>query len=426
MSQLMLPSLTLASTLLVAEPLASAGRPFPQHVVYPAGTIRPSHRTQSQQDDDVRSYYEDWKRNYLLEAGALADGRTLYRISIGKTNPARTVSEGQGYGMIIVAVMAGNDPDAQTLFDGLWNFSRQYPSMIDSRLMGFQVPVKGNNSNSAFDGDCDIAYALLLADAQWGSGGAVRYKNEALTVIAGILASTIGPNSRLPMLGDWVRSGDAAYSEYTPRSSDFMPGHFRSFGKATGDPVWTEVLNATQSVITSLQTHYSALTGLLPDFIVTESQSDKTPAPAPPGFLEGPNDGDYDYNAGRDPWRLGTDALLNGDPLSMVQTRKITRWARAAAEGDPAQIRGGYRLDGTPLPGSDYFSIFFAAPLAVAAMTDAEQQQWLNDLYDSVYARHEDYYEDSVTLLSLLTLTGNMWSPDSEPGRRPKRRAVRR
>ena len=56
----------------------------------------------------------------------------------------------------------------------------------------------------------------------------------------------------------------------------------------------------------------------------------------------------------------------------MVQTRKITRWARAAADGDPAQIRGGYRLDGTPLPGSDYFSIFFAAPLAVAAMTDAE------------------------------------------------------
>lgn len=156
--------------------------------------------------------------------------------------------------MIIVAVMAGHDPEAQTLFDG-----------------GFQVPVKGNNSNSAFDGDCDIAYALLLADAQWGSGGAVRYKDEALTVIAGILASTIGPNRRLPMLGDWVRSGDAAYSEYTPRSSDFMPGHFRSFGKATGDPVWTEVVNATQSVITSLQTHYSALTGLLPDFIVTES-----------------------------------------------------------------------------------------------------------------------------------------------------------
>ena len=422
----MLTSFTLASTLLVAEPLAAAGRPFPQHVLYAAGTIRPSHRTQSQQDDDVRSYYEDWKRNYLLEAGALPDGRKLYRVSIGKTNPARTVSEGQGYGMIIVAVMAGHDPEAQTLFDGLWNFSRQYPSMIDSRLMGFQVPVIGNNSNSAFDGDCDIAYALLLADAQWGSGGAVRYKDEALTVIAGILASTIGPNSRLPMLGDWVRSSDAPYSEYTPRSSDFMPGHFRSFGKATGDPVWTEVVNATQNVITSLQTHFSALTGLLPDFIVPRSPGDKTPTPAPPGFLEGPNDGNYYYNAGRDPWRLGTDALLNGDPLSMVQTRKITRWARTAADGNPAQIRGGYGLDGTPLPGSNYFSIFFAAPLAVAAMTDAEQQQWLNDLYASVYATHEDYYGDSVTLLSLLTLTGNMWSPDSEPGRRPKRRAVRR
>ena len=84
------------------------------------------------------------------------------------------------------------------------------------------------------------------------------------------------------------------------------------------------------------------------------------------------------------------------------------------------RLRAGYRLNGTPLPGRDYFTIFFAAPIGVAAMTDVAQQQWLNDLYDAVRARHEDYYEDSVTMLCLLVMSGNAWSPLET-----KRRAIR-
>jgi hypothetical protein len=75
------------------------------------------------------------------------------------------------------------------------------------------------------------------------------------------------------------------------------------------------------------------------------------------------------------------------------------------------QLRAGYRLNGTMIPGRDYFTSFFAAPIAVAAMNDSAQQQWLNDLYDSVRTRHEDYYEDSVTLLCMFALTGNAWTP---------------
>lgn len=395
-------------------PLAAAAgtisrRPFPQHVLYASGTIRPNHRTQAQQDEDVRAYYEVWKSNYLLAAGTAQDGSALYRISFGRTNPARTVSEGQGYGMMIVASMAGYDPDAQTLFDGLWKFSRKYPSSVDPRLMGWQVPVDPQANVSAFDGDSDIAYALLLADMQWDSDGPVDYRAAALQVIAGIMDSTIGPQSRLPMLGDWINPNGEKHNQYTTRSSDFMPAHFRAFGQVTGDPVWARVISEVQSVTNSIQTNYSPVTGLLPDFIVPTSATNHTPRPAYPNFLESTTDGDYGYNAGRVPWRLGADALLNGDPMSLLQTRKMTRWIFAVTGGDSARIRAGYSLDGTPLPNSDYFTIFFAAPFAVAAMTEPSQQTWLNDLYDSVYSRHKDYYEDSVTLLSLLVLTGNSW-----------------
>ena len=97
-----------------------------------------------------------------------------------------------------------------------------------------------------------------------------------------------GPTSRLPTLGDWVSPNGSQHNQYTPRSSDFMPAHFRAYAQATNDPTWNEVLNQTQSTITHLQTTASPTSGLLPDFI-TSPLTD--PTPAPPGFLEDDNDG---------------------------------------------------------------------------------------------------------------------------------------
>jgi hypothetical protein len=151
---------------------------------------------------------------------------------------------------------------------------------------------------------------------------------------------------------------------------------------------------------------------LLPDFIQPRSASDHDPRPADAKFLEGPNDGSYSYNAGRDPWRIGADALLHWDATSAGQAAKISRWANTTTSGNPRAFRSGYSLNGAPLPDSDYFSIFFAAPLGVAAMCDASLQTWLDDIYAAVIATtNEDYYEESVALLCLLLMTGNFRDP---------------
>lgn len=406
-----------AIAVLLLAPAASAAprRPFPQHVPYAAGTIRPSHRSPAEQDGDVRAAYGRWKSRYLARAGSEADGQPRYRVRLSTDPAERTVSEGQGYGMVIVALLAGADAEAQTVFDGLWEFARDHRSTIEPRLMDWQVPAdeaaQPGDDNSAFDGDSDIAYALLLADRQWGSGGRIDYRAEALRVLAGMLAATVGPQSRLPLLGDWVDPAGAEYNQRTVRSSDFMPAHFRAFARATGNPAWNEVAAAVQQATGALQSNFSPQTGLLPDFLVPTSAADPAPKPAPPNFLEGERDGDYSYNAGRDPWRIATDALLSGDPVSLAQARRISHWAEAATGGDPTKIRAGYRLDGTPRPDSDFFSTFFAAPLAVAAMLDPAQQTWLDRVYDAVRGEVQGYYEDSVTLLCLLVLTGNYWDP---------------
>ncbi|HRC87047.1 MAG TPA: glycosyl hydrolase family 8, partial [Thermoanaerobaculia bacterium] len=347
-AKLFLLAWALASSALAAQ-AATPRLPFPQHRVYAPGSLRPTVRNQTQQDADVLAAYQSWKSRYLAQAGTEPDGHPRYRVKTGTAAGSTTVSEGQGYGMLIVVHMAGADPDAQTIFDGLWEFALDHPSTIDSRLMDWHINANEvadpDGNDSAFDGDVDMALALLLAERQWGNAERFDYHTEALRVIAGIGASTLGPASRLPLLGDWVDPSGNDYNQYTVRTSDFVPGHFRAFGRATGDPLWTAAVTAVQAAVTTLQTEVSPATGLLPDFVVPVSANDHRPRPAPPGFLEGPDDGHYYYNAGRDPWRLGTDALISGDATSTAQARKLAQWVRGATSGDPLQIAGGYRLD---------------------------------------------------------------------------------
>jgi hypothetical protein len=158
-----------------------------------------------------------------------------------------------------------------------------------------------------------------------------------------------------------------------------------------------------------IQEKHSPQTGLMPDFIVMRGK-ERLPEPSPAKFLESLNDGNYYYNAGRIPWRIGADAILNNDPNSRAIAQKISRWAEQVTGGSPAKFCAGYKLDGTPLADSDRFTSFFVAPLGVAAMSDPAQQDWLNAIYDSVCTCRENYYEDSVTLFCLLAMSGNAWT----------------
>jgi len=394
---------------------AKPGFPFPQHLTYSEGAIFPNHRSRDQLDEDVCAAYLKWKGRYLETAGEEADGQHRFRVKVGTSGSERTVSEGQGYGMVIVAYMAGFDPEAQNIFNGLWEFFNDHRSVNDQRLMDWSVPADehsdGNSDGSAFDGDCDIAFALLLADQQWGSSARINYRHEAEAVLAGMMKKEIGPESRLPLLGDWVDPKAAQYNQHTVRTSDFIPDHFRAFERVTGQDAWGKVVVSTQTVLTALQMNYSLEAGLFPDFVEPRSPADYTPRPADPGFLEGPHDGDYYYNAGRMPWRIGIDALLNDDTTSREQVRRLSLWAQKVTDNDPGKFLAGYKLDGTPLNNSNYFTTFFVAPLGVAAMNLPSQQKWLNDIYEAVYDKVENYYSDTVTLLCLIAMTGNYWDP---------------
>ncbi|MBI3195275.1 MAG: hypothetical protein HYZ34_12545 [Ignavibacteriae bacterium] len=391
--------------------------PFPQHVGYTAGTIKPNHVMQSTLDDSVRSFYEQWKSRYLVAGCGINQYYVFYNYEGGATPPdAICVSEGQGYGMLLTAYMAGFDDSAKIYFDGLYNYYRAHPSDINNRLMAWRQRtgcISGvGERNSATDGDVDIAYALLVADNQWRSGGTINYKQEALTLLDAIMQDEINQNLFSVKLGDWSNSSEPSFFNST-RSSDFMLNHFKLFAEITGDTNWSRIANTCYDYISAMQANYSTTTGLIPDFI---TNLNTTPAPAHANFLEGSHDGHYYYNACRDPWRIGVDYLLTGDTRALTVLNKINSWLKTATSNNPANIRPGYQLNGTAIH-TDYSSMAFTAPFAVGAMVHSSNQQWLNDLWDEIVGTNinaEGYYENSLKLLCMLTLSGNWWNPVSE------------
>jgi endo-1,4-beta-D-glucanase Y len=383
--------------------------PFPQNNSYYKGTIKPNHISQEKMDDQVLDFYIKWKKQYIHQASISNQAYVFFEEEGSKM---QSVSEGQGYGMIIVTLMGGADPDAQKIFNQLFNYVIAHPSNPESTLMAWSqlADNKNKDTTSATDGDMDIAFALLLADKQWGSDGQFNYFDSAKKMIRDIMKKEINQDTYSILLSDAVESDSKDY--YDMRSSDFMPLHCRSFGDATGDVQWKKVIDKNYALFSRLQKTYSRDAGLVPDFITGINRNAK---PAKPRYLESKYDGCYNYNACRVPLRIATDYLLTGDNRSYKMIRRINEWIRKTSSGNPENISAGYTLAGDDIKSRNFEALSFICPFAVAAMIDSSNQQWLNDIWDYMTGfRLEDfdYYDNSIKMLSMLIISGNYWTTE--------------
>lgn len=393
-------------TTTTTPPPPGLGYPFgSRQQQYVAGVLRPSGST-STLDAAVVNYYQRWKSAFLRHNCNSAWSQ-VWAADADHTY----VAEAQGYGMVIVATMAGADPDAKRIFDGFVKWKIDHPSVIDPDLMASEQNdqcVSVNGGDAATDGDMDVAYALLLADRQWGSTGTYNYKQLAIRHINAIKRSEINPSTNLLRPGDWATTSDPRY--YVTRSSDWMADHFRAFRKATGDPAWDTIRTAHQNLMTTMQQNFAPSTGLLPDFV---ERTNSTPRPPAGKVLEDEvGDGKYWWNACRVPWRIGADAVTSGDAKSLAAARKLNSWAKSKFGGNPANIRVGYHLNGTQLSGD--VSAAFTAPFAVAATTDSGSQAWLDALWNKMLSTSfgsSEYFAASIQLQVMITVTGNHWVP---------------
>jgi endo-1,4-beta-D-glucanase Y len=395
-------------------PPATARRPFPQHVTYTAGVIKPTNVTQSTMDSKVASYYATWKTNYVRTAGGQGSWVDCGKACGSTDNIA--VSEGHGYGMVLAAYMAD-----QSLFDSMYQYYRAHLSINGPNLMAWEQKlvngkmVDTGGADSATDGDLDIAYGLLLADQQWGSAGSINYKATALNVLHDILTWDVNQTYWNTNPGDWARG--SSNDEKHSRPSDWMTDHFIAFAKydTANASKWNDVYNEVSKNVNYQFTHGSQSTGIVPDFVVL-SGSDFVPVTGE--YLETKHDGDFDYNACRTPWRLSMSYIVNGRTDMLAAEQKTASWIRSTTSGVPNRIRAGYYIKNGP-NGKSYVSyddLAFTGPMAVGAMLGGSAGQgWLNSLWTSItggdYGTRTDYYGDSLRMQVLIVVSGNWWTP---------------
>lgn len=390
-----------------AVTIQAASRPFPHHVSYTAGAIKPTHVSQATMDAQVSAHYSAWKTNYLRTAG----GQGTW-VKYDDTNS--TVSEAHGYGMVLAAYMGD-----KSVFDSMYGYFTKHPSSNAPHLMAWKQTLSGGvmknveGSDSATDGDMDIAYALLLAHVQWGSAGSINYKARALEVMHDILAHEVNQSYWNLTPGDWASGADASHT----RPSDFMTGHVLAFAKydtANADK-WNAVYNRIAQTVNYQFSHGSGATGLMPDFMVRSGSSF---VPVSGTYLESSHDGDFSYNACRTPWRLAMSWLNQGRTDLLAPQQKMASWIRGKTGGVPTKIRAGYYVKNGTNGASfeSYDDLAFTAPMAVNAMLGGSAAQgWLNALWTSItggdYGTQVDYFGDSIRLQVLITVSGNWWTP---------------
>ena len=262
--------------------------------------------SQSARDTAVEHAYDAWKSTYLVH-GCASNEYYVSTKGDGDATNNGPVSEGQGYGMNIVPLMAGYDANAQTEFNGLWQLVKDHEDQYG--LMQWQLDGKtckyysSGTPDGATDGDLDIGYGLILADAQWGG-----YTADAKAWLAAFYAHDVASDGHLKCEDDGPSTDT--------RPSDDMLDHLRAFAAYDTAHDWAKVVTRMQAITTEFTSAYSPSADLMSDFVVNANTT--SPKPAPANYQEDQPDNIVGYNSIRVPWHMGTDALEYGSSVAAV------------------------------------------------------------------------------------------------------------
>lgn len=345
---------------------------------------------------DVRAAYDLWKETVVTDSGA--GGFLRVRKPDSGTVIDSTVSEGMGYGLLLAVYM-----DDQDVFDNLWKYTKLY--FNGNGLMNWEVDPDGVviGQGGATDGDEDMAWALVMADRQWGGQGSLdrTYLEEAVDLINAIWDHEID-HTRDQM----VKAGDAWGDVDVTNPSYFAPAYYKVFAEVTGNDDWHLAVDSSYLIIERSLNAASGnqSNGLVPAWCNSQGVPVEAYGGAPLHFQN---------DSTRTPFRVGQDYCYFGEPRAKAYLDKITAFYKGVGV---ANIVDGYELDGTPRPERSTGGLqasSFVGPAAVGAMSDPTAQAFVDEAYTALATQGLTagtiYYQKSWTALSLLMLTGNFF-----------------
>ncbi len=350
--------------------------PYPWNATYPYG-MQATNASSSQ----VQAIYDDWASECITSSGAGGYRRVQTPGNTPPIDPPATdsISEGIGYGMLFAVYFSD-----QPLFNDLWNYEKLH---LDSDgLMNWDITDTGavRGYNSATDGDQDIAFSLVMADREWGSGTYCYLTNAAVEITK-------------------LKTYDCDASDYHLKPDDmwdgvefpcyYMPAWYTEFGVVNPSEAsfWANVENKCNS---NLAAGRNQNTGLVAENLNHD------------GTVYGANT--YWYNSCRVPWRYAIDYAWNGDSFSQTETNMLAVFFNNIG---PSNILDGYDVATGAATGTDNNSAF-VGPAACSLMSlsqTASNQNSLNGFYTWLnnYGYDGYYYDGALAIMSMLLMSGN-------------------
>lgn len=249
--------------------------------------------------DYLRSAWEDYKAVYVEPPGYVLD-RTR--------GEGEAISEGQGYALMRAAWMC-DEPTFDRIFawveanlrrpDGLysWTWSSRTGRLIDS--------------NTATDGDQEIAFALILAANAFARSELEARARELLVAIRTHEAIEV-PGGWFPAAGNW------AVTERIVNLSYFIPYAYPDFARVDPGGRWDEATRTGYALLARVLEQPDVV--LPPDFMVVTE--DGAIAPLPDHSKLGR---DFSFDAMRLYFRVALDCAFHGRPEACDGPLRVDR-----------------------------------------------------------------------------------------------------
>jgi len=377
-----------------APPKSGGSKPFPLN-----GTVGSCTKPSGLAVDGkfLVSAYNQWKSKFVVAA----DGG--FRVQRPENNND-SVSEGIAYGMMIAVAM-----DDKALFDGLYTYWGKHLAV--GSLMTWQVP---GGSGTATDADEDAAFAMLLASKQWSGGS---YASEAAKLIDDVRKND--------MEGNTITGGSNYGASDPTNPSYFAPAWYRAFAAVdtANASTWNGLASKSYQMI-------GALTSKFPNGLLSAwCNSSCSDAATNSGSQNPATDVLYQYDSHRIPWRVGLDYCWNGTAEAKSYVDKVsTFFSGTAGKDGVGRIFDTYTpSSGREASGAAVNSASILGTAAVGAMASGgSNKAFADDAYQAVFdlvtrgnlgdpgdgtKTAYSYYNATVGLLTLLTMTGNIPKP---------------
>jgi len=341
--------------------------PYPQEKNYGNGTIN---TTVANASANLKTKFTSFFSTHYEEN----QNKTMGRIKYDDTQ--QTVSEGIGYGMIMMVYFSDNNRSYKDEFDRLWKY---YNNFLDQRgLMNWKINGFNNaiEYNAATDAEFDVAFALEMAYYQFGDQ---KYRDDA--------AALIGKIKQYEMEPDGLhKPGDGWGENIARRNPSYVsPAAFELF-KRVDNSFWTTALTRNYTL---LKANRNSNTGLPSDWCNNNGN---------------PESNYFGYDASRAPWRWAWSYAWFGHSDAKDLLDKLAAWVSTK---DVANIKGSIDITNGN-PGSDNNSTFIG-PLTNAMQVDSKYQTNVNNYWTALIAKDEDrYFQKAMQLLTGLLATGNM------------------